>query len=261
MTKLKCCFKIVFLAVFLNGCCSSQIRKDAVFQISAIRPLLEGSYEGSFSYTCLRQYGDFGIGTFDNLDGEMIGFDNEFYQIKADGLVYRVNGLTKTGFAMVKFFRPDKKVFLKDEVDFAQLQLYIDKLLLSPNIIYAIKIEGKFPYIKTRSVPKQHKPYLPLAQVTKKQAVFEFKETRGLLIGFRFPPYFDGINVPGYHFHFISEDRKSGGHVLDCRLNNARVQIDDSFDFCVKLPESTDFLKMDLTKDNAAELRKAERDR
>lgn len=220
---------------------------------------LAGAYEGQFNFGSLRQRGDFGIGTFDGLDGEMIGFDNKFYRIRTDGLVYPVDDAVKASFAAVKFFRPDKKVFLADEIDFAKLQPYLDGLLPTPNIIYAIRIEGNFSYVKTRSVPKQDKPYLPLAEIVKKQALFEFREVKGVLIGFRFPAYFDGVNVPGYHFHFITNDRKSGGHVLDCRLSNAAIQIDDSFDFSIKLADNADFFKMDLTKDKTAELQMVEK--
>lgn len=260
MMKTQRYFRIILaLAVFLGGCSFAQVKKDAVFQVSAIKPLLSGSYEGRFSFGFLKRHGDFGIGTFDGLDGEMIAFDNKFYRIRTDGMVYPVDDSVKTCFAAVKFYRPDKKIFLADEIDFGQLQKYLDSLLPSPNIIYAVRIEGSFSFVKTRSVSGQEKPYLPLAEIVKKQVLFEFRGVRGTLIGFRFPAYFEGLNVPGYHFHFITSDKKSGGHVLDCRLNNVDIGIDDSFDFCVKLPDNSEFFEMDLTKDRRAELQKVEK--
>jgi acetolactate decarboxylase len=102
--------------------------------------------------------------------------------------------------------------------DYGQLEQYLDKLLPTENIFYAIKIEGTFKYIKTRSVPKQNKPYPPLVEVVKNQPTFEFHNVKGTIVGFRCPSYVEGINVPGYHLHFITGDKKAGGHLLECHL-------------------------------------------
>ena len=80
---------------------------------------------------------------------------------------------------------------------------------------YAVMIQGEFSYVKTRSVPAQEKPYPPLAEVTKNQPTFEFTDVTGTMVGFRCPPYVTGINVPGYHLHFLTDDRTAGGHLLE----------------------------------------------
>lgn len=49
-----------------------------IFQLSTINALLEGVFDGNMSYGQLKQHGDFGIGTFNGLDGEMIAFDAAF---------------------------------------------------------------------------------------------------------------------------------------------------------------------------------------
>jgi acetolactate decarboxylase len=121
---------------------------------------------------------------------------------------------------------------------------------LSKNLLYAIKIEGMFDYVKTRSVPKQLKPYNKFAEVLKSQAVFEFRNIKGTIVGFRTPEYFAGVNAPGYHFHFISEDRRFGGHLLGCETRDIVIYMDSSREFRLVLPDSSDFLKMDLMKES-----------
>lgn len=57
----------------------------------------------------------------------------------------------------------------------------------------------------------------------------------GSLVGFKFPAYADGINVAGYHFHFVSDDRSVGGHVLGLELDTGSLYIDESSDLIVSL--------------------------
>ncbi len=237
-----------FLVIALSGCLYSQENEDVIYQTSTINALLEGIYDGEITYKELKQHGDFGLGTFNGLDGEMIGLGGKFYQIKADGIAYPVDDLMKTPFAVVTFFEPDKSVLLDEAVDYDQLGQYLDNLLPTKNIFYAVKIEGAFKYIETRSVPKQDKPYPPLVEVTKNQLTFEFHDVEGTIVGFRCPEYVEGINVPGYHFHFITKDRKAGGHLLQCQMENVRIEIDYTSEFYMVLPESAEFYEGDLTE-------------
>ncbi|MGR3219626.1 MAG: acetolactate decarboxylase, partial [Candidatus Anammoxibacter sp.] len=183
--------------------------KDVLFQTSTINALLEGVFEGDLTFDELKRHGDFGLGTFNDLDGEMICLDNTFYQIRTDGKVYPVDGAQITPFAVMTFFEPDATVSLKEPfkkpLDYDQLRRYIDELIPTKNIFYAIKIEGLFKYIKARSVPKQKRPYPDIMEIIKKQPIFEFNNIKGTIVGFRLPKYMNGINVPGYHFHFITE--------------------------------------------------------
>jgi acetolactate decarboxylase len=111
----------------------------------------------------------------------------------------------------------------------------------------AVRVDGCFEYVKTRSVPRQHKPYPPLVEVVEKQPTFELHDISGSLVGFRFPDYAQGLNVSGYHFHFITADRKSGGHVLECRLTEGYLQIDREADLHVEMPPAVDLPVPDQT--------------
>jgi len=247
------------IVVAISGYSSVQEKKDVLFQASTVNALLEGVYDGEMTYEQLKRYGDFGLGTFNGLDGEMIGLEGKFYQIKADGIAYLVDGSMRTPFAVVTYFEPDKTVLLDKSVDYKELQQYLDNLLPTKNIFYALRIEGVFPYIKTRSIPKQNKPYPPLVEVVKNQPIFEFHNVKGTIAGFRCPIYIKGINVPGYHLHFITKDKKAGGHLLECQLQNVRIEIDYTSEFYMVLPENAEFYKADLEKEKHQELEKVEK--
>ena len=189
----------------------------------------------------------------------MIGVNGKFYQIKADGVAYPVKESMKTPFAVVTFFAPDEVIALDDLGSFNQLEEYLDSRLPTKNIFYAIKIEGIFEYIKTRSVPRQSKPYPPLIEVVKNQPIFEFQNVKGTIVGFRCPAYVKGVNVVGYHLHFITADKSSGGHLLDCKLKDQVAKIDETSRFFMVLPAGEEFKKADLTKDKEEELKRIEK--
>ena len=58
-----------------------------MYQISTSTALVEGVNKGAVSSRALLEYGDFGLGTFENLDGEMVIVDGAIYQVRGDGSV------------------------------------------------------------------------------------------------------------------------------------------------------------------------------
>ena len=186
------------------------------------------------------------MGTFEGLDGEMIALDGAFYQIKTDGKAYEVSGTAVAPFAMVTFFDTDLTAQPGQGLDYEGLQDYLDGVLPSPNVFYAIKIEGRFEHVKARSVPAQDKPYPPLSDAIANQTVFEFEDVEGTMVGFWCPAYVGDINAPGYHLHFITADRSAGGHVLDLLLGEVTVHVDETPDFLMQLPEMEEFQDADL---------------
>ncbi len=246
-----------------NLCAASRLDRrqqmDTIFQVSTINALLQGGYDGVITCGNLKDQGDFGIGTFEGLDGEMVELNNVICQVKADGKVYFPGDEVKAPFASVTFFEADCRQPVKDLSSFNSLQQTLDKMLSNKNMLYAIRLDGVFKYVKTRSVPAQKKPYPPLAQVTASQPTFEYENIRGTLAGFWCPQYLQGINVPGYHLHFISEDMKYGGHLLDCQLSDGLLQIDRSADFHLMLPGGDEFGRAELSSDRSEELNKVEK--
>jgi acetolactate decarboxylase len=250
---------IILLIIAVSGCSVLRGNNDVLFQTSTIDALLAGVYDGDRTIGELKKHGDFGIGTFDDLDGEMVMLGGEVYQVKADGKVYSINDSMETPFAAVTFFETDKVIGMDKVSTFEQMVQYFDSILPTKNVFYAVKIDGLFEYIKTRSVPRQNKPYPPLAEVVKTQPIFEFRGIEGTVVGFRCPSYVNGVNVPGYHLHFIARDKKSGGHVLELQMQNARVELDNTPEFYMALPQSREFYQLDLTKGKQTELDKVEK--
>ena len=218
-----------------------------LFQTSTIDALLDGNYDGDVSFAELAERGDFGLGTLDALDGEMISLDGHFYQVKSDGVAQPVDGRTKTPFAVVTFFESVRPRTPEAAMDFTALCELVDKLLNDKSVCCAVRVDGHFSHVKTRSVPRQRKPYPPLAEVVKNQPAFELHDVSGSLVGFRFPDYAQGLNVAGYHFHFITEDRSAGGHVLGCRLTEGALYIDREADLRVELPPAVSLPMPDQT--------------
>lgn len=232
---------------------------DVLYQISTIDALLQGVYEGALSIGTLETHGDFGIGTLDGLDGEMLALDGNYYQVKNDGIAYPVSENMTTPFATVTYFETDETLRLEKPMNLTELEQYLDLNLPSENFFYAVKIDGNFSYLKARSVPKQEPPYPKLADVVANQTVFEFENVSGMLVGFRTPDYVTSINVPGYHLHFITENRSAGGHVLEFELENGTAYLDTTPAFFMELPTSDNFSKVELGKDLKAEMETVEK--
>jgi acetolactate decarboxylase len=241
---------IIPLLVLLSGCCHLAPRPDqsTVVQVSTYPALGLGMYDGDLTYAQLKQISDFGIGTFDGMDGEMVALDGTFYQAKVDGSVRPAAPTMECPFATVHFFHGDRQVALSALQTYDQLKARLDSYLPLPNRPYAFKITGTFAYLKLRSIPKQNTPFPPLANVIAQQTVFEHHNIKGTLVGYWFPEYLADLNVAGYHLHFISEDKQHGGHMLDCSLTEATAEIGDLDSVLLLIPQTETFQKIDWTK-------------
>ncbi len=197
-------------------------------QVSTIDLLSRGQYKGIYTIKEMRPYGDFGLGTFDGLDGEMVVLDGQFYQVTSDGHVHVAEDAMTVPFLTVTFFKSTQTFAIKDHMDEKQFGTYLQGLLPDKNVFYAIKVKGKFQVLKLRSVPKQKLPYPPLSEVVKnQQQIFDMSEVEGTMVGFWCPSYAAGMNVPGIHLHFLTDDHKAGGHVLGFTIDQATLDIDE----------------------------------
>jgi len=215
---------IISIALLGNG--PSPLSEDTLFQVSTLNYLSAGHYDGIISSWDLKKHGDVGIGTFDGLDGEMIELDGNIYQVKSTGSVILVNNSETIPFAMVTFFKPDKVLIVNKTMDYKELQQYLNSTIPSKNLFYSFKIIGIFTSVKARSPPEQHKPYPNLTVALENQSIFYFNDINGTMVGFWCPASASSVNQNDFHFHFISTDRKSGGHVLDTKLKSVIIEID-----------------------------------
>ncbi len=230
---------VPLLLVLGLSACRTTPPSNQVTQVATIDGLLAGVYDGEVSLAEIRKTGNFGLGTYQSLDGEMVLLDGTFYQIKGDGSVHRPPPEMLSPFAAVVDFQPTLYAEL-EEMDLAELKTRLDELVPNQNQFAAFSIHGNFASIRTRSVAAQKKPYPTLAEVVEIQSVFDLENVSGTLVGLRCPPFVKGLNVPGYHFHFITEEKDAGGHVLAFEMISGQLSADTvNEEFMVMLPKNT----------------------
>lgn len=230
-----------------------------LFQASTIGALLDGAYEGDLSFAELAEHGDLGLGTLNGLDGEMIAIDGRFYRADVAGEVNEVAPTERTPFAVVASFEPDIDRPLGGPFDHVELLAALDHLIPAGSPSCAIRLDGRFDLVRARSVPRQHPPYRPLTEVVLEQHVFELTDVEGTMLGFRFPDYAEGIEVAGYHLHFIAADRMRGGHVLASRSGGLRARLDPSSELHVELPPAVNLADPDVAASTHAAIEAVER--
>ena len=262
---MKKIFWIPMYAVLLLGAgmfCGCGKSKPGITQVAIIDTLLCGMYDGSATVGQLKSCGNLGIGTMHQLDGEMLMLDGTVYQVKFDGSVNRPANSETIPFATVVNFIPSKRIQLGAVKSFKDFEKMIPQYISNRNIPVAVRFTGSFSFMHTRSVERQNKPYRPLIEAAKNQAEFKFNNISGNMVGFLFPKYIQGVNVPGWHLHFVDKDRRCGGHILDFSMLNGKLEICEIYDFRAIFPNNSDHLaQLDLEKDRARELKKVESSR
>ena len=234
-----------------------QVTRHTLYQVSTSTALVEGIYQGAVRVGTLRAHGDLGLGTFEDLDGEMVVVDGQLFQVRSDGSVQQCSDEVLSPFAVVTRFAPETEIRLPECPDLRHLTARFDVLRDSDNVFYALRVDGHFDYVHTRAMCRM-KEGVRLVQAAAVQPEFEFHNVPGTLVGFWTPEYAKTLNVPGYHLHFLSADRTKGGHLLQCRGSDLRLQIQHGGEYRLALPETEDFLKADLRRDPAADLARAE---
>jgi acetolactate decarboxylase len=227
-------------------------------QISVINALMLGQYDGWHRIDALLESGNFGVGTLDHLDGELVVLDGHAYQVRGDGKVLPVPPEATTPFATVVKFDPGDAADGPPVTTLRALDEHLAKAIPARNHFAAIRIDGTFASIQVRSVRRQEPPYKPLEEVARSQSVWTYENVRGTLVGIRSPDWTAGLNVPGTHWHFLSDDRTQGGHVLDCRITKATVRTQVCNEWRIVLDDSREFDALDLKQDLRKELQEVE---
>lgn len=236
-------------------------RGPALTQAGVIDALLAGAYDGFFPLSQLTRAGNFGLGTFHRLDGEMVVLDGVVYQVPADGKVRRPAPGVTTPFAQVVRFRPSGSAELVPGSALKQVEAALDAAIGDANVFAAARVDAEFETLTARSVPAQSPPYRPLAEVAKGQSVFSFAGVSGTLVGLRGPAFAKGLGVPGWHWHFLTRDRARGGHVLDFRLAPAGPRVRAGYMTLRRLELAlppAGMSGLDLARDRTGELKAVE---
>lgn len=263
---------VTLAAMLLAGCSSAAATepsaveseandRDTLCQISLLQGLMSGDYNGSISIGDLKTHGDIGIGTFDGVNGELIMLDGVVYQALGDGTVAQPDDSLTIPFSNVTFFDADEQMTFEDVENFEQLTELLNEQVtrLGINRFYMVRIDGTFSLMHVRSEYGQEEPYRPLVDVlATDQTVFEYENVQGTVVALYCPVYMSELNNPGWHMHFISDDRTQGGHVFDLAFDEAEVSIDCTDNFEMLLSDSEYFVNTDFSVDRSDDVRRAE---
>lgn len=233
------------------------LERHSLFQVSTSNALVQGVFAGAITVGELRSHGDFGLGTFAGLDGELLMLDGTCYRAGFGGQVTTVDDGQEVPFALVTRFITDLENRIEAMPDIHSLTAAIDRILPSENLFVGIRVDGAFGSLMMRAACPARDGE-GLLEATRHQSEFQIDDIEGTLIGFWAPEYSRAVSVPGYHFHFLSADRTMGGHVLDVRSGPHLVQLQTESDVHLAMPETAEFLAADLTGDHHNALRAAE---
>lgn len=217
-----------------NGFARTRAHRHRAFQVGTISGLMQGHYAGELTLGELLAHGDLGIGTVAELAGELVVVDGEAFVAGADRTVRTVSRTTTTPFAVLCPFRPQQQWDLVGPLDWPALTAAIDARIAPEVAVVGIRVDGRFTDLHLRSVHAQRQPYPPLTEVVAHQVEWHLDDAVGTLVGFRFPDDVAGIEVPGYHLHFISADRSHGGHVISVTCAEGRVATDSGDELVVE---------------------------
>lgn len=222
---------------------------STLFQHNTLGALMEGLFEGTLSMDELLNFGDTGIGTLDNFDGELVILDGIGYQCKTDGSVTTLTGNELVPYAAVTHLHPHRLQEMHSTTNLNEktLKFMLEQQFKSKNLFYAIKITGNFKNVHVRAVPKQNRPYPRLIEASRGQALFEATVVSGTIVGFYTPEIFANVAAPGFHLHFISVDKKFGGHLFGFTLTEGTIAWEAQDAFIQNFPSSnTDFLQKNI---------------
>ena len=240
---------------------SGESNRETVYQVALLQSLTQGYYDGIIKVSELKEHGDIGIGTFEGVNGEMIVLDGTVYQALGDGSVQEAADDETVPFSNVTFFDSDVKEEISKIKDINALKDALDKTVEKngKNMFSFVKISGEFKKMNVRSELKQEKPYKSLDKaLATDQREFNYDNIKGTVVALYCPDYMGGLNTPGWHFHFISDDKKKGGHILELAFDSAQAEYDITPEFDMRLSDNSDFQKMELAKDVSGAIKKVE---
>ena len=242
---------------------AADVDRENLSQIALLQSLAQGYFGGTVTVKDLRAMGDIGIGTFEGLNGEMIVLDGTVYQALGDGRVIVSPDKTIIPYATVTFFDNDIAVGLKNIKNKADFESALNAAVKKhgANSFYMVKLPAEFSSILFRSEYGSQEPYPTLVEALKgKQTEFTEKNIKGTLVGLYCPSYMGELNSVGWHFHFISDDKKKGGHILELSIKEATAYLDKTDKFTMVLHDDKKFHDINLSKDMKEDIRSAEQD-
>ncbi|RHZ56256.1 acetolactate decarboxylase [Aspergillus thermomutatus] len=236
----------------------SKMSPNQIYQFSLIGSLMHGVCHDGIPASHILQKGTHGLGTVADLDGEIVVVDSEAYHFTSAGVVRRLASTDTIPFAMMTDFHPTTTTQLAS-LDTEGLLEHVSPLLgPGRNYFLAVRVDAFFPSLSVRIIPKRENPDEALGDLTRRQSVTSIENSTGSLVGFWSPEYTAGLSVAGFHLHYLSDDRRAGGHVLDFRAHEASVSVAVVREYHIELPVTGEFRETGIKVPELAEVEQAE---
>ncbi len=236
--------------------------QNKMYQVSTLQALALGYSKAVVTVGELLQEGTTGLGTFEDVNGEMVVMDGRCYRADQDGNVTEVPSDTGVPFAAVAALQGEQGFQVKDIPDIEVLRTELTKKIeeqFGLNSMHVVRIDGVFAKVDARSEAPYRSHHITLKEVlSRNQKAFIFENIRGSLVGVYFPDYMDGINMPGWHLHFLSDDRSKGGHAFDVSTTEGTVKVDKITRIEINLPKEAAFDTYALKQDLQEEIKSVE---
>ena len=236
--------------------------ENKMYQVSTLQALALGYSRAVITAEELLREGDTGLGTFEDVNGEMIAMDGHCFRADQDGHVTEIPPETGIPFAAVAKLYGEQEFLLKDMPDITSIRTELTRKIeerFGLNSMHVVRIDGVFEKVDARSEAPYRSHHISLKEILgQAQKAFLFEDIRGSLIGVYFPDYMDGINMPGWHLHFLSEDRSKGGHVFDVSMREGTAKVDKINRIDINLPKEAAFDTYSLKQDLQEEIKSVE---
>ena len=236
--------------------------EQVMYQVSTLQALAMGYSKAVVSVDEFLENGNIGLGTFEDVDGEMIMVDGKCYRAQEDGAVVQAEGNMGVPFAVTTFFAEGKDISVQNIEDIDRLKQILDVKIeedFGLNSMHMVRIDGSFSKVCARSESAYRSHHVSLKDILKEtQKDFFFDDIKGTLVCVYFPDHMDGINAPGWHLHFVSEDRTQGGHVFDLKMDQGEGTINKISRIQIELPTTPAFDTYSLKEASQDEIEEVE---
>lgn len=200
-----------------------------------------GLYEGAVRVRDVRQHGDFGVGQFAALDGELTAIDGRFVRARADGSVEDAKDEDELCFAQLCFFEPSDIWEMTEAGDEAAFEQAFQARVASPNIFWAFHAQGRFASVVATAPPPLAKPFPAFADAVKLRKSFPGTDIEGSMLGFYSPLFTGETGIPGFHYHWLSNDGALSGHVTSFTVTSASVRAMALEENALQLPSTPEY--------------------
>ena len=195
-----------------------------LFQHNTLASLMAGVYEGSLTIDDLLKHGGFGLGTMNMIDGELIILDGHVYNAKGDKTVTEPDGSAQIPYGAVVNHNPLKETYVNELMQSSDIEKLVQSEFPSENVFYSIKMQGTFSKMHVRVIEKSTIG-TKFVDAAANQPEFMEENISGTVVGIWSPELFHGVSVAGFHLHFISDDKKFGGHIMDFEASKISIEI------------------------------------